>query len=222
MRGAREGTPAAPVRDEPRASEAPATRLSRAAKRELLRLAREELHRATGRGAGAPSAARSTASEDPALSAPAAAFVSLHDRRGAVRGCVGTTQGARPLCEVVKEMSRAAALRDPRFSPVAAEEAAELDLEISVLEPPVRVRALEEVELGRDGLMVVGRGARGLLLPQVAIERGWDVETFAEHTAQKAGLPPRAYLAEDVELFRFAAEVFSERELELPRGSVEP
>lgn len=109
-------------------------------------------------------------------------------------------------------MARAAALRDPRFSPVMPAEVSSLEVEISVLEAPLRVKALDEVEIGRHGLLVVGRGCRGLLLPQVAEERGWDAPTFAEHTCKKAGLEPKAYEADDVVLYRFGAEVFSERE----------
>lgn len=187
--------------------------MEEATKIALLRIAREALSEAA---AGPFSPVSHVSADglpsDPALTESRGAFVTLHCQDGSVRGCVGTTSAIRPLIEVVSDMARAAAIRDPRFSPVAPEEVPSLEVEISVLEPPHRVKALDEVEIGRHGLLVVGRGRRGLLLPQVAEERGWDATTFAEHTCKKAGLAPRAYEDHDVTLYRFGAEVFSERE----------
>jgi uncharacterized protein (TIGR00296 family) len=74
----------------------------------------------------------------------------------------------------------------------------------------VPLRSLDELVIGRDGLLVVGHGRRGLLLPQVATEQGWDAVTFARETCRKAGLPTTAWEEVDVELFRFGAEVFGE------------
>lgn len=142
-----------------------------------------------------------------------AAFVTLHEKDGAVRGCVGTTAAIRPLVEVVSEMARAAALRDPRFPPVLPAEVPELEIEISVLGLPEPVVDLADVEIGKHGLLIEGRGRRGLLLPQVASEREWLASTFAEQTCSKAGLDDDAYLDEDVDLYRFEAEVFNERDI---------
>jgi AmmeMemoRadiSam system protein A len=109
-------------------------------------------------------------------------------------------------------MARAAALRDPRFPPVMPEEVPELEIEISVLGLPEPVAHLEEVQIGRHGLLIEGRGRRGLLLPQVASERDWLASTFAEQTCSKAGLEMNAYLDEDVDLYKFEAEVFNEKD----------
>jgi AmmeMemoRadiSam system protein A len=181
----------------------------------LLRIARVAVLEAARLGPNekqAPPIVPADLPDDPELHAPRAAFVTLHTPDGQVRGCVGTTLAQKPLAEVVSDMARAAALRDPRFAPVALDEVPHLEIEISVLEQPRRLDALSELEIGREGLLVVGRGCRGILLPQVAEERGWDPVTFAEHTCRKAGLEAEAYSAKDVELFRFGAEVFSERE----------
>ncbi len=147
---------------------------------------------------------------DAALDRPSAAFVTLHDRTGHVRGCVGTTAFTKPLGAVVGEMARAASQRDPRFSPVRPEEVEDLRIEISVLSPPSLVGSIDEVEIGHHGLLVEGHGRRGLLLPQVARERAWDRATFAQETCRKAGLPSAAYLDDDVSLYCFMAEVFME------------
>lgn len=145
-----------------------------------------------------------------ALSHPGAAFVSLHTHAGALRGCVGTTQALRPLAEVVRDMAQAAALRDPRFPPVRPDELPNLDVEISILHPLEPIVSLRQVEIGMHGLVVKGRGRYGLLLPQVAVDRNWDVETFAEQTCQKAGLPMSAYLDDDILLYRFRSEILAE------------
>jgi len=168
----------------------------------LLAIARASIERCTGRRAH-PRPSEVGFGEH-------GAFVSLHTRGGALRGCVGCLSATEPLGEVVEAMAEAAALRDPRFQPVRADEVDELSIEISVLAPSEPLASLAELELGREGLVVVGRGQRGVLLPQVATEHGWDAATFAEQTCVKARLPPDAYLRDDVQLYRFRAEVFSE------------
>jgi len=141
------------------------------------------------------------------LAAPGAAFVTLK-KKGRLRGCIGYTEAVAPLFKVVQECAVAAATEDPRFPPVAPAELSSIDLEISVLTPLVPVRA-DEVEVGRHGLMVSHLGRRGLLLPQVPVELGWDRETFLEQTCVKAGLPPDAW-RRGATLQAFTAEVFGE------------
>jgi AmmeMemoRadiSam system protein A len=138
------------------------------------------------------------------------AFVSLHTRSHDLRGCVGCLSSDRRLDEVVWDMAEGAARRDPRFPGVRVEEVDGLVIEISVLEPSTPVAALDEVDIGRDGLLVVGPRNRGVLLPQVATEHGWDAETFADQTCVKARMPPGSWREPGVQLYRFAAEVFSE------------
>jgi AmmeMemoRadiSam system protein A len=138
------------------------------------------------------------------------AFVSLHTRSRDLRGCVGCLSSDRRLDEVVWDMAEGAARRDPRFPGVRVEEVDGLVIEISVLEPSMPVAALDEVDIGRDGLLVIGPRNRGVLLPQVATEHGWDAETFADQTCVKARMPPGSWREPGVQLYRFAAEVFSE------------
>jgi AmmeMemoRadiSam system protein A len=179
-------------------------------KRALLRIARESVEAAAR---GYRSLLPDDLPTDRTIFCDGAAFVTLHEADGSVRGCVGTTVATKPLVEVVAEMARAAAMRDPRFDPVQPEEVPSLEIEVSVLEEPVRIESLDDVTIGTHGLLVEGRGRRGLLLPQVATERSFSKEAFAEQTCQKAGLDSDAYLSQDVELFRFGAEVFNEHEL---------
>src|SRR5688572_15084768 len=180
------------------------------AKRALLQVARQSVAAAAS---GMNALVTDDLPSEHSLFENGAAFVTLHERDGAVRGCVGTTAAIRPLVEVVSEMARAAALRDPRFSPVLPDEVKDLEIEISVLGLPEPVAHLEEVQIGKHGLLIEGRGRRGLLLPQVASDRDWPASTFAEQTCSKAGLDSSAYLDEDVELYKFEAEVFNEKEL---------
>jgi len=143
------------------------------------------------------------------LAAPGAAFVTLRKKRR-LRGCIGYTEPVAPLYKVVQECAVAAATEDPRFPPVSAGELPALNVEISVLTPLQSIRP-EEVEIGRHGLMISMGGRRGLLLPQVPLEQGWDRETFLEQTCVKAGLPTDAW-RRGATLQGFTAEVFGEPE----------
>ena len=135
------------------------------------------------------------------------AFTTLH-LRGRLRGCIGYVIPTHSLYRTVAETAQAAAFDDPRFPPVTAEEAPHLKVEISVLSPLQPIRP-EEVVTGVHGLIVSKGGRRGLLLPQVPVEWGWDRETFLSQTCRKAGLPPDAW-RQDIDLQAFTAEVFGE------------
>jgi AmmeMemoRadiSam system protein A len=143
----------------------------------------------------------------PHLAGMRGAFTTLH-LHGKLRGCIGYVVPTHSLYRTVAETARAAAFDDPRFRPVAIEEAPELNVEVSVLSPLKPIRP-EEVVVGVHGLIVTQGGRRGLLLPQVPLEWGWDRETFLSQTCLKAGLPPDAWL-QGAELQAFTAEVFGE------------
>jgi AmmeMemoRadiSam system protein A len=140
---------------------------------------------------------------------PGGAFVTLHTR-GDLRGCIGHIEATEPLGRVVVRCAVAACSSDPRFPPVAAGELDAIDVEISLLGPLERIDGPQEIVVGRDGLVVERGRQRGLLLPQVATEWGWDAETFLAHTCLKAGLPRGAW-KQGASLWRFEAEVFGER-----------
>lgn len=138
------------------------------------------------------------------------AFVTLkYHADKSLRGCIGYPYPIKPLWEAVRDAAISAALHDPRFPPVTPEELNELTLEISVLSPMEPVTNIEDIQIGRDGL-VIRRGAQaGLLLPQVAVEYGWNREEFLKHTCMKAGLPSDAW-KKGAEILRFSAEVFGD------------
>ena len=143
------------------------------------------------------------------LDQPGGAFVTLH-LAGDLRGCIGYIEYPGPLRQAVDAVSRKAAFEDPRFSPLSPAELDRIHIEISVLSPLHRIAGVEDVQVGRDGLVVELGRHRGLLLPQVATEYGWGAEEFLNNTARKAGLPPTAWHDPAAELYAFAAEVFSE------------
>jgi AmmeMemoRadiSam system protein A len=109
----------------------------------------------------------------------------------------------------VSQSAISAAFRDPRFHPLQSQELPGIEIEISVM-GPIEVTKPEEILVGRDGLIVSRGRQAGLLLPQVAIEYGWERETFLAQTCVKAGLAPTAWRLQDTRLERFAAEVFGE------------
>jgi AmmeMemoRadiSam system protein A len=142
------------------------------------------------------------------LAEPQAAFVTLR-WDGKLRGCIGQPDAAHGLAETVVQCAITAALRDPRFGPLRTEEIDALEIEISVISELRPVRP-EEIELGTHGIAVTGGGKRGLLLPQVALERNWSVTQFLEATCRKAGLQANAWREPDTKLLAFTAEVFSD------------
>jgi AmmeMemoRadiSam system protein A len=149
--------------------------------------------------------------EEPSVSGkparPGAAFVTLK-KNGRLRGCIGYTEAVAPLFKVVQECAVAAATEDPRFTPVTPGELAAICMEISVLTPLMPMRP-DDVVVGLHGLCVSQGRMRGLLLPQVPVEQGWDRETFLDQTCAKAGLPPSAW-RHAATLQGFTAEVFGE------------
>ncbi len=143
-----------------------------------------------------------------ALQEPRGAFVSLH-KAGRLRGCIGTFEASAPLIRTVQRMAVSAATSDPRFPPVTEQELPQLALEISVLSPLREVRP-QEVTVGQHGVYITRGTRRGVLLPQVATEHGWDRQTFLQHTCLKAGLPPEAWQDPRTMIEAFTAEVFGE------------
>ena len=145
----------------------------------------------------------------PHLAEKRGAFTTLYVR-GDLRGCVGYVFPVASIYRTVAETARAAAFEDTRFPPLSAAELPELEIHLSVLSPLQPVRP-EEVELGRHGLLVSLDGRRGLLLPQVPVEHGWDRETFLQQTCRKAGLPLDAW-RHGASLEAFTAELFGDRD----------
>ncbi|HEX9163453.1 MAG TPA: AmmeMemoRadiSam system protein A [Thermoanaerobaculia bacterium] len=151
---------------------------------------------------------------DDDLRRPAGVFVTLNDRTGELRGCIGSIEPVAPLYESISRSAINAAFRDPRFYPVTKDELPSLHFEISVMGPITPVRDIAEIEVGRDGLIISRAPYAGLLLPQVATEYGWDRETFLSQTCVKAGLPSSAWRSGDARIERFSAEVFGEQTAE--------
>ena len=137
------------------------------------------------------------------------AFVTLK-KRGHLRGCIGYIKAVKPLWETVQEMAVAAAFHDPRFPSVQAEELKDLSFEVSVLSPLQRVKNIDDIEVGKHGLYIVRGYNSGLLLPQVAVEYGWDRETFLRETCYKAGLLPDDWMDKDTEIYIFSADYFGD------------
>jgi AmmeMemoRadiSam system protein A len=155
--------------------------------------------------------------QDPQIGESFGAFVTLR-KRGRLRGCIGQIGSGQSLIEVVAHCAKSAALQDPRFEPVRADELREIEIELSVLSPLEEI-APDRIEVGKHGLMVSSGPTRGVLLPQVAIECHWQAGRFLEETCVKAGLEREAWREAETKIHGFTAEVFSEsgfRPEELP------
>ena len=188
----------------PTLGEEKAMDISAADQEVLFRVARESLEaHLKGEKAALPQATSQT------LSQPSGVFVTLH-RGGRLRGCIGYLEAMKPLLAAVQEMAVAAAFQDPRFPPLRQDELADLDVEISVLSPMCQIKHIEEIQVGRDGIYLERDPCRGLLLPQVATEYGWDRTTFLKQTCVKAGLPPEAWEDPATRIFIFSAKILHE------------
>ncbi len=186
---------------------APVPEYSRDERRQLLRLA----HEAIWASLDATELEFTAPSEH--LAQHRGAFTTLH-LRGHLRGCVGYIVSAHSVWQTVAETAAAAAFDDTRFDPVTRDEAPLLETEISVLSPLFPI-CPEGVIVGVHGLVIAEGPKRGLLLPQVPIEQGWDRNTFLAQTCVKAGLPPNAWQKGGAQLQAFTAEVFGESDPEL-------
>jgi hypothetical protein len=151
-------------------------------------------------------------------------FVTLRNYpKDELRGCIGYTEGIMPLKRAIPEISLASAFHDPRFSPIRKSELDSLIVEISILTPPELIQVDDprdypkKVKIGEDGLIVGKDFRKGLLLPQVPVERKWKAKEFLSHTCMKAGLTPDCWLDKNVKIYKFSAEIFAEKK---PRGEV--
>jgi AmmeMemoRadiSam system protein A len=147
------------------------------------------------------------------LTEPHGIFVSLH-KLGELRGCIGNVHPVTPLLRSASECAIAAAVGDPRFAPLALGELLEVEFEISVLSPMQHVHDVGDIEVGKHGLLISKRNARGLLLPQVATAYGWTRERFLEETCRKAGLRPDDW-KDGATIECFSALVFGEKQFHL-------
>ena len=149
-------------------------------------------------------------------------FVTLNNPNG-LRGCIGFPMPEKKLSHAIVEGAIAAATEDPRFPSVKTNELNDIVFEVTVLTPPVEIDVsdpteyLEKIKVGRDGLIIRHSFSSGLLLPQVPVEYGWDVEEFLQHTCEKAGLARDTWKNESVKIEKFEGIIFKE---ETPNGAI--
>jgi AmmeMemoRadiSam system protein B/AmmeMemoRadiSam system protein A len=174
----------------------------------LLTLAREAVSAAV-RNLPAPDPRDGRHALTDGLREPRGAFVTLTGPDGSLRGCIGVIEGRQPLVDAVVANARSAALDDPRFPPVRANELPGLQIEVSALTPLRRAAGLAEIEIGRHGILMVKGRRQAVFLPQVAPAQGWDLPTTLDHLARKAGLAAGDWRNE-TELHIFEAEVMPE------------
>ncbi len=181
-------------------------------RRNMLSIAREAI---ASRLSSTPQRLLDELSDEPYLQEVRGVFVTLHKRaRGSgdllLRGCIGTIIGRHPLGEAIASMAKEAALHDPRFPSVEAWELPEIIIEISLLTELIQVKSFNDIEIGKDGILLSFGARRAVFLPQVAIEQGWDLGETLTHLSLKAGLSPDVWKDPRCTFEIFQAEVFSE------------
>jgi AmmeMemoRadiSam system protein A len=148
-------------------------------------------------------------SGESALANPCGAFVTLH-KNSQLRGCIGRMTALESLEKTVQTMAVEAAFGDPRFPPLSRDELDACRIEISVLSPMEPCADPQSVKVGVHGLYLVHQGRSGVLLPQVPVEQGWNLDEYLDHICVKAGLPDHAYDKPGAKLSTFTAVVFGE------------
>jgi AmmeMemoRadiSam system protein B/AmmeMemoRadiSam system protein A len=142
---------------------------------------------------------------DPRMRADGAVFVTLKEKNGRLRGCIGSIQAYMPLYRSVIQNGVAAAAKDPRFRPVRPDELPNLDLEVTVLSPMEPISSIKEIEVGKHGIYLDAGGRSSVFLPQVPVEQGWNLDTYLAELALKAGLPADGW--KNGKIYRFTAEI---------------
>ena len=183
------------------------TYLNKEEKKRLLEIARRSINEYVAQG----SVPSFTVTEEN-LKGKQGAFVTIN-KKGQLRGCIGNFVSEKSLHQTVQDMAIAAATQDPRFPPLSRKELKDIELEISVLSPLREIKDTNGIKVGKHGIYLTRGIYRGVLLPQVATEYGWDRETFLERTCLKAGLPADAWKEGDVKTEIFSAQVFGEKEI---------
>ncbi len=140
-----------------------------------------------------------------------------------LRGCIGYPEPTLPLYEAIIDSAINAATSDPRFPPVTLSEMDSIIVEVSILTPLQQIKIKnpkeypEKIEIGVDGLVIEYGWNKGLLLPQVPVEWGWDAEEFLSNCCYKAGLPPDQWLLPNIKIYKFQAIIFKEDQ---PTGTI--
>jgi AmmeMemoRadiSam system protein A len=135
-------------------------------------------------------------------------FITLRNK-DRLRGCIGVVEAETPLGDSVARCAAGAALQDPRFAPMRVADLSQLQIEVSLLSQPEPI-AINAIEIGRHGLIVVSGDRRGLLLPQVAVEHQLNREQFLSETCRKASLLRDAWRDARTQILGFTCEVFSD------------
>ena len=140
-------------------------------------------------------------------------FVTLN-KNFRLRGCIGYPEPIMPAIDATMEAALSSAINDPRFPEVSMSEFDDLDFEVTVLTKPEMIvvahpdQYKEEIEIGRDGLIIQKGFAKGLLLPQVATENHFDIEEFLENTCMKAGISADSWMDESCDVYKFQGQIF--------------
>ena len=146
---------------------------------------------------------------DPYFNEKAGVFVTLK-KNGSLRGCIGIIQPTDILARNIITSTRNSALNDHRFPPVRLEEVDKLEIEISILSPPKKSK-LEDIEIGKHGLIVEGGSLSAVYLPQVATEIGWTFDQWLDSLCDKANLPTSYWKEKEAKFHTFTAQIINEK-----------
>ena len=143
-------------------------------------------------------------------------FVTIHTFPSyTLRGCIGIPKPIMSLKNSITEASKSV-IKDPRFPPLLEDELDKIIIEVTILTKPTKINVkkpeeyITEIKIGRDGLIIENGFNSGLLLPQVPIEQGWDINEYLANICLKAGLPSDSWVDKETRIYKFFGQVFSE------------
>jgi len=150
-------------------------------------------------------------------------FVTIHKFPSyGLRGCIGIPNPIMSLKNSITEASKSV-IRDPRFPPLLEDELDEIVIEVTILSKPKKINVIKpedyinEIKIGRDGLIIEHGFNSGLLLPQVPVEQEWNADEYLANICIKAGLPPDTWIDKETSIYKFSGQIFTEIE---PRGEI--
>jgi AmmeMemoRadiSam system protein A len=156
---------------------------------------------------GRPMAKRLEPVNDPRWQGKNGLFITLR-KKGEVRGSMGLLESTTTLPETLFDSAQTAATHDDRFSPITPQEFDDLEIEVTLLTETKKFTKLEDLSIGRAGLVISRGEKRGVLLAHVAKENGWSPEQFLEATCEKAGLSHKAWRDPNTLVEYFESETF--------------
>ena len=110
-----------------------------------------------------------------------------------LRGCIGRIVSQDPIYITIFKMAKRAAFNDHRFPPLTLKEFENIEIEVSLLSQPQRIKSIDDIIIGTHGVILDYQQYSSVFLPKIALEQGWSKNMLLQQLAVKAGLRPQEW-----------------------------